>query len=79
MEGGTNFCKGGQTLTEIRPKMTEILRRGQTLAKLLGGKNFGKGGNLQHRGQTLALRRNFCTKYLILEETNFGKNQIKNG
>jgi hypothetical protein len=33
MEGGTNFCKTGQTSAEIRSKMAEILREGTNFGK----------------------------------------------
>ncbi len=68
-EWGTNFGKDEQTLAEIWSKMAEILREGT---------NFGIEDKLWHRGQTLAQRTNFYTKYIVIEGTNFGKNKIKN-
>ncbi len=64
----------GQTSAEIRSKIAEILREGPNFSRIISNKR----GQTLAWGQTLAPRGNFCTKYLVIKETNLGKNQIKN-
>jgi hypothetical protein len=93
-QGGTNFGKGDKLWQKSDQKRLKLKGRGQTLAKssvirgdklwqrgqtLVEGTNFGSGDKLWQKGQTLAEGTNFCTKYLVIEVTNFCKKQIKIG